>query len=443
MKTLLLIVLCCVVLSTQATTFTVNSTADNVDNSPGDGICQDIAGFCTLRAAIQESNALVGADTIYLQRSTVYPLSLNSGAHADLYGDLNIKDDLTLSIINPTIPATSVLELPIIDANGIDRVFSISSASEVTLMGLYITGGDASVNSSNISGGGIYVESNVSQFNLLNSVVSQNNAVSGGGLTSWAANSLISFSDISRNFLVAGSLNSDGAAILNRNGEMKIQYSTIYNNSKDSAIPGCAEAVLNQNSAQAMYVLSTDISYNGYLYAQTECVDGLYSQNGGLYIVNVTLNENSGYGLNFYDYPPANFELFMRNSLINNSGIQNCRSLGTGFVNLGDSNGGHNIDSGSSCGLPAVSGNLSNTNPMLKPARALFDGLYFLYHELMPHSPALDGGSALPVNIGNPHACQQFDQLLRTRPMDGNGDAVPVCDIGAVESDLIFGDGFE
>ena len=47
-----------------AATFTVNSTADQGDASAGDGSCATAAGVCTLRAAIQEANALAGTDTI-------------------------------------------------------------------------------------------------------------------------------------------------------------------------------------------------------------------------------------------------------------------------------------------------------------------------------------------------------------------------------------------
>ena len=47
------------------TTFTVNSTGDGADATIGDGICAEATGACTLRAAIQESNASVGdKDTI-------------------------------------------------------------------------------------------------------------------------------------------------------------------------------------------------------------------------------------------------------------------------------------------------------------------------------------------------------------------------------------------
>ncbi len=45
--------------------FIVDSSGDQSDVNPGDGQCQTAVGNCTLRAAIQESNALPGADTIH------------------------------------------------------------------------------------------------------------------------------------------------------------------------------------------------------------------------------------------------------------------------------------------------------------------------------------------------------------------------------------------
>lgn len=48
----------------RAASFTVDSALDTSDATPGDGICDDGAGNCTLRAAIEESNALAGHDTI-------------------------------------------------------------------------------------------------------------------------------------------------------------------------------------------------------------------------------------------------------------------------------------------------------------------------------------------------------------------------------------------
>src|SRR5215213_5595158 len=47
-----------------ASTFIVNTLGDTPDATPGDGSCVDVSGFCTLRAAIQEANALAGDDAI-------------------------------------------------------------------------------------------------------------------------------------------------------------------------------------------------------------------------------------------------------------------------------------------------------------------------------------------------------------------------------------------
>src|SRR2546421_5909985 len=48
-----------------AKTFTVNVTGDGADANPGDGACATASGNCSLRAAIQESNAIAGTDNIY------------------------------------------------------------------------------------------------------------------------------------------------------------------------------------------------------------------------------------------------------------------------------------------------------------------------------------------------------------------------------------------
>jgi len=56
-----------------ASTFAVNSTADTNDANPGDGICDDGSGLCTLRAAIEEANTLAGADIINFA-PTVFPV---------------------------------------------------------------------------------------------------------------------------------------------------------------------------------------------------------------------------------------------------------------------------------------------------------------------------------------------------------------------------------
>jgi len=86
-----------------ATTFTVNTTVDAVDTNPGDGACSTGAGSCSLRAAIQEANALAGPDTINVTAG-VYSLSI-FGAAEDLAGT-----GVTVNILVPGGPGLDRLQ---------------------------------------------------------------------------------------------------------------------------------------------------------------------------------------------------------------------------------------------------------------------------------------------------------------------------------------------
>src|SRR5262245_18943705 len=50
--------------------FQLNSTADVPDATPGDGLCSTLGGDCTLRAAVEESNANPGLNSIHLEWKT-------------------------------------------------------------------------------------------------------------------------------------------------------------------------------------------------------------------------------------------------------------------------------------------------------------------------------------------------------------------------------------
>lgn len=120
--------------SAHAATFSVNSTTDAVDAALGDGICAAATGARTLRAAVLETNALAGADTITLPAG-VYILSL-TGIDEDIAatGDLDINDDLTIA--GDFAPPT------IVDGNATDRVFEIGPAVTVRLSNLTVQNGD-------------------------------------------------------------------------------------------------------------------------------------------------------------------------------------------------------------------------------------------------------------------------------------------------------------
>ena len=70
--------------------FTVNTTDDISDVNPGDGVCETAAGNaqCSVRAAIEETNALPGADTVTVPAGTYVMDYYNS--------TFDITDDLTL-----------------------------------------------------------------------------------------------------------------------------------------------------------------------------------------------------------------------------------------------------------------------------------------------------------------------------------------------------------
>jgi len=62
-------------------------------------------------------------------------------------------------------------------------------------------------------------------------------------------------------------------------------------------------------------------------------------------------------------------------------------------------------------------------DPLLGPLQN--NGGLTLTHALLPGSPAIDTGS--------PTVCPLFDQRGYNRPLDGNGDGIPICDIGPYE----------
>src|SRR5687767_6362172 len=83
--------------SASAASFTVNDTGDRIDRSIGNGICATTLGTCTVRAAVQESNALTGHDTIHIP-SGVHELEIPViNDDLDETGDYDVHDSVTFA----------------------------------------------------------------------------------------------------------------------------------------------------------------------------------------------------------------------------------------------------------------------------------------------------------------------------------------------------------
>lgn len=112
-------------------TFVVTTTADVVDAVPGDGVCDDGSGACSLRGAIQEANALPGNTLVQLAAGESYVLGIpgveeDAGASGDL--------DVTGSVLLAGRGAT-------VDGAGLDRVFDVHAGGSLVASKVTVTGG--------------------------------------------------------------------------------------------------------------------------------------------------------------------------------------------------------------------------------------------------------------------------------------------------------------
>src|SRR6266542_1252311 len=124
-------------------TLTVNTLGDAADSSVGDGHCDTDPGTagdqCTLRAAIQEANAVFGDDTISFS----------------VTGTINLTGALPDIISNVTIngPGSAVLTVQRSTAGGTPnfRIFTITGGPTVTISGATVTNGKTA---DGVAGGG-------------------------------------------------------------------------------------------------------------------------------------------------------------------------------------------------------------------------------------------------------------------------------------------------
>ncbi len=279
-----------------ATTFTPDTFADGVDIAHGDGVCATVFGACSLRAAVQEANALAGADAINLPDGT-YSLTIAPvGTNDDSTGDLNITDDLSISGMGLRQQVTTI-----VDGGGLDRVFDIDDPVSVELQLFTITNGaarnggaikitdgdvaldemrlieNAAQGTGNPTGGAIF---STSVLSIEDSLISGNTAEgSGGGIWNDGALDVLDSSIISN---VAG---GDGGGL--RNGDAAtLNGSIVSSNSAAGATGG--GGVYNTSGA----TLTVDQTVLGFNTAEAGDGGGL-RLSGGATLTDSTVSNNS------------------------------------------------------------------------------------------------------------------------------------------------------
>lgn len=194
--------------------FTVNDAGDTADASPGDGVCADAAGKCTLRAAVDEANGNAAERDVIIF-SLAYPAVIEL-----TNGELALTGNNT-SIVGPgarrlTIRRAAAAAIP-------SRIFHIpNSGTNAVIRGITISGGNAG---QLVSGGAIRIAAGGS-LSLAEVVISGNSAGNGGGIANDGTLS------VSRSLFTGNTANASGGALSLANGSStRITNSTFTGNS--------------------------------------------------------------------------------------------------------------------------------------------------------------------------------------------------------------------
>lgn len=315
-----------------AVNFVVNTTTDTVDVVPGNGICADGSGNCSLRAAVMEANALAGADRIDLPPAN-YALTREGGSEdGAVTGDLDILDDL---LIVGAWPATTS-----IDGIGRDRDLHVLNSANLQLNNVTLRNGNPGND-----GGGIAVA--VGSASISDSVITDNFATRGGG-----------------------------AAVMQGGGSLVLDRVTVMNNQASTEGGG----LLNLNN---MTLTNSTVSGN-----VANDTGGGISNRGVLMLTNVTVarnradndanNDSTGGGLSNFDTASVTNSILADNFA--GGGLQNCYNIGNPIASH------YSLEDNTECNLTNA-GDRQNSNPQL--------GDLGDYGGPTPTHPLLTGSAAL------------------------------------------------
>ena len=365
-----------------AITVTVDTTADTIDANLADGLCADVNGNCSLRAAIMQAN-MVDAGSVITVPEGIYILSIPRNTEANDFstslaseGDLDLLREMTIkgAGANKTI----------INANQQDSVFEISWPGElVTIQALTATNGNRPENGS--AGGAIHL-TNAGILYLDGVILKNSIAGYGGGINADAA----------------ASLTMHNSAIISNRARRTSGGLDVYSG---TTVVNLMNVTISDNRAQGLDVASRS--------------GGIEVWNGGMLNANnITVADNTadtGGGLNA---PPETLSgeetgiVNLSNSIIALNSAKTSPDCAGDIVSAG--NNLFSDDTGCSVEI----GDIVSGTPGLDTLMVLEPGTTPT-HRLLSISPAVDAAMTA--------TCEINDQRGIERPQ-GNG-----CDIGAFE----------
>jgi CSLREA domain-containing protein len=318
--------------SVNAATFVVNTTADTIDATAGDGNCADAGGACSLRAAISEANALAGDDIINIPAGT-YTQTLVGSDNTNAAGDWDVTSNIT---INGAGAATTILQANVAPNVSVERVIHFVTGGTSTVSGVTfrngrttsgIFGGGVRVESAvnvtlnnviirdNIAlgrGGGLYVVTSTSVLTMNNSTITNNQSstngvgttsAGGAGVYQLAGNSTFNNTNINGNTTdVTGSTagappNAVGGGVTVVGGTLNLNFSTVNNNTATSTQSSAFGGGINMaGTTAAVNLTNSSVNNNtATIPAGTGFpnVGGINNEGGTLTLNNSTVSGNT------------------------------------------------------------------------------------------------------------------------------------------------------
>lgn len=251
---------------------------------------------------------------------------------------------------------------------------------------------------------------------LINSILSLNSSTYGGALYSsltypWYSESVITINISGTNFS-ENSATRGGGMYLDGDpgdfGHQTLANSSIINNHATEFGGGIYFGDVSNSHTISNSTISSNNANKG---------GGIFDASPGVTVVNSTLSNNSAEdGGAIWGGDIARY----RNTIIaNSSSGANCSQT---YNEILVENGGNNLQFGGTI-ADSCSPEITVADPKLSPLTN--NGGTTLTYALLPNSLAIDAGDN--------EYCPTTDQRGISRPLDGDGDTVAICDIGAFE----------